>query len=193
MKTPEPDHEKMNHFAHIAGHVFGFAYIVVTLLFGPVKSLATWLAQQSFIQRYKVFVANLPPAVGFALSLFSLGLLELSKIAVLMAYHKGGLLLALCTTLCAKISFGYLAHTTWHAARPRVIEAYPRVRSLDAWVGRQLDMIKGFRDRIVLKCRNAAWYPALAGFVVLVGRQALGVKNWLKQVFINRAGKNPKA
>lgn len=185
--------EQFNHFAHVAGHIFGFLYIVVTLLFGPVKSVALWLAQQRFIQRYKAFVGSLPPALGLTLSLLCLGLLELSKIVVLMAYHKGGLLLALCTTITAKLSFGYWAHMTWHAAREKVIATYPRVRAIDAWVGQQIAIIKGFRDRIVAKVTTASWYPAVQRFSVRVRQVAKQGIARVKAWWANRAGKSPTA
>lgn len=184
--------EQVNHFAHVVGHVFGFLYILVTLLFGPVKSVANWLAQQSLIQKYKTFIAGLPPALGLMVSVLSLGLLELSKLAVLFAYQRGGLLVALCTTLMAKLSFGYLAHTTWHAARPKVIEAYPRVRTVDAWVGRQIAIIKGFRDRIVAQVRAAAWYPALVRCAAAVRQAAVIILGWFKGS-AKEAGKSPEA
>lgn len=185
--------EQFNHFAHVAGHIFGFLYIVVTLLFGPVKSVARWLAQQRFIHRYKVFVGSLSPSLGLALSLLCLSLLELSKIIVLLAYSKGGLLLAFLTTVLAKLSFGYWAHMTWYAARAKVIAAYPRVRAVDAWVGQQIAIIKGFRDRIVAKVTNASWYPAVQRFSASVRQAAsVGIARF-KAWWANRAGKSPTA
>lgn len=191
--TPESRAESFNHVAHVAGHVFGFLYILVTLLFGPVKSVAQWLAQQRFIQRYKAFVGGLPPALGLTLSLLCLGLLELSKIVVLLAYHKGGLLLALCTTITAKLSFGYWAHMTWHAAREKVIAAYPRIRAIDAWVGQQIAIIKGFRDRIVAKVTSASWYPVVQRFSAAARQAAKTGIARIKIWWVNRAGKSPVA
>jgi hypothetical protein len=195
-KQQEPDArvEQFNHFAHVAGHVFGFLYIVVTLLFGPVKSVALWLARQRFIHRYKEFVSRLSPALGLTLSLLCLSLLELSKIIVLMAYSKGGLFLALLTTILAKLSFGYWAHMTWHAARAKVTAAYPRIRAIDAWVGQQIAIIKGFRDRIVAKIKGASWYPTVQRFNATVRQAAKnGIARFKAWWAHHQAGKNPPA
>ncbi|HUM91906.1 MAG TPA: hypothetical protein PLM32_11095, partial [Candidatus Competibacter sp.] len=73
------------------GHALGLAYVLVTLLFGPIRSLARRLGQEQIVQRYERRVATLPPAVGLSLSLLSLALLELSKIAVLLSYRAAGL------------------------------------------------------------------------------------------------------
>lgn len=156
---------------HVAGDIIGLAYVLVTLLFGPIKSLARWLARQQLVQRYKAFIAQLPPAAGLTVSLLSLGALELSKIMVILAYRTGGLPLAVLAILLSKASLGYFAHTTWMAARPKVIAAYPRVRAVDAWVGAQLGIIRGFKDRLVAKLRAASWYPAARNAVMAV-RQA---------------------
>jgi len=72
------------------GHALGLAYVLVTLLFGPIRSLARWLERQRIVQRYERRVARWPPAAGLALSLLSLGLLELSKVAVLLSYRSLG-------------------------------------------------------------------------------------------------------
>jgi len=61
------------------GHALGLAYVLVTLLFGPIRSLARRLGQEQIVQRYERRVATLPPAVGLSLSLLSLALLELSN------------------------------------------------------------------------------------------------------------------
>ena len=141
------------------GHALGIVYILVTLLFGPIKSLARWLAQQRLIQRYEQGVAGFTPAAGLAASLLSLGLLELSKIAVLLSYRGFGLLTALVVTLCAKASIGYFAHLTWRAARPQVIAAYPWAARVDAGVEVQLAQLRGFRDRWLGYVCSQPWYP----------------------------------
>lgn len=192
--APESRAESFNHFAHVAGHVAGFLYILITWLFGPVKSVALWLARQRFIHRYKEFVGALPPALGLGLSLLCLSLLELSKIIVLLAYSKGGLLLAFLTTVLAKLSFGYWAHMTWHAARAKVIAAYPRVRAIDAWVGQQIAIIKSFRDRIFAKVTGASWYPAVQRFTAQVRQVAKSGIVRIKALWAHhQAGKKPSA
>jgi hypothetical protein len=40
------------------------AYVLVTLLFGPIRSLARWLERQRIVQRYERRVARWPPAAG---------------------------------------------------------------------------------------------------------------------------------
>ncbi|MFZ4792321.1 MAG: hypothetical protein ACOYMW_15765 [Candidatus Competibacteraceae bacterium] len=144
------------------GHALGIVYILVTLLLGPIKSLARWLAQQRLIQRYEHSVAGFSPAAGLAASLLSLGLLELSKIAVLLSYRGFGLLAALAVTFCAKVSIGYFAHLTWRAARPKVIVTYPWAARVDAWVEVQLAQLRGFRDRWLGYLRRQPWYPGAA-------------------------------
>ncbi|HOB61757.1 MAG TPA: hypothetical protein PKI41_06495 [Candidatus Competibacteraceae bacterium] len=141
------------------GHALGLLYILVTLLFGPIRSLAAWLARQQLIQTYQRWVAALPPAAGLSIALLSLGLLEVSKLAVLLSFRYLGLLAAVIVTLVAKASFGYFAHLTWQAARPKVIAAYGWAARLDTWVGEQLAQLRGFRDRWLdyLRCRS--WYP----------------------------------
>ena len=159
-----PFEQEQHHYRHPVlrwiGHALGIVYILVTLLFGPIKSLARWLEQQRLIQRYEHWVAGLPPAAGMATSLLSLSLLELSKIAVLLSYHRFGLLAALVVTLCAKASIGYFANLTWQAARPKVIAAYPWAARVDAWVEVQLEQLRGFRDRWLGYLRRQPWYPA---------------------------------
>lgn len=171
---PKPE-TPWQHVLHVAGDVLGLVYVLVTLLFGPIKSLARWLANQQLIQRYKNFVAQLPPAAGLTFSLLSLGALELSKIMVILAYGAGGLPLALLAILFSKASLGYFAHTTWMAARPNVIAAYPRVRAVDAWVGVQLGIIRGFKDRLVVRLRAAPWYPAARAAIMAVRQAGLAV------------------
>lgn len=158
------------HVLHVAGDVVGLVYVLVTLLFGPIKSLARWLAEQKLIQRYKNFIGLLPPTAGLTVSVLSLGALELSKILVILGYRAGGLPLALLAIVFSKASLGYFAHTTWTAARPKVIASFPRVRAVDAWVGVQLGIIRDFKDRLGAKVRAASWYPA-ARTAVLVARQ----------------------
>lgn len=141
------------------GHALGMIYILVTLLFGPIKSLARWLAQHRLIQRYEQGVAGFSPAAGLAVSLLSLSLLELSKIAVLLSYRGFGLLTALVVTLGAKASIGYFAHLTWRVARPKVIAAYPWAARVDAGVEVQLAQLRGFRDRWLGYVRSQRGYP----------------------------------
>ena len=186
------DDGPLRHFAYVAGHVFGFLYIVVTLLFGPVKSVANWLAQQALIQRYKEFVGGLAPAAGLALSLLSLGFLELSKIAVLLVYERTGFIAAACTTLLAKLSFGYFAHMTWHAARPKVIEAYPRIRQLDSWVGAQIAIIRGFADRLRARLRALPGYAFAARSASATLQTGVRLIRWLRAIAVKRAGKKPQ-
>ena len=78
--TPDPTSPRYRHpVLRWIGHALGVTYLLVTLLFGPIRSLARWLTQQRFIQRYQHEVAGLPPAAGLSLSLLSLGLLELPR------------------------------------------------------------------------------------------------------------------
>lgn len=91
----------------------------------------------------------MPPPLGLMVSILSLGLLELSKIFVLLTYRRYGLFVAILAATAAKASLGYLAHTTWHAARPKVIAAYPWAARADTWVGAQIARLKGYRDLVV--------------------------------------------
>ncbi|HOW75554.1 MAG TPA: hypothetical protein P5102_16545 [Candidatus Competibacteraceae bacterium] len=161
------------------GHTLGIVYILVTLLFGPIKSLARWLAQQRRIQRYEHWVSGFSPATGLAASLLSLSLLELSKIAVLLSYRGFGLLVALVVTLCAKASIGYFAHLTWRAARPQVIAAYPWTARVDAWVEVQLVQLRGFRDRWLSYVRSQPWY---LGAVTTMRRLRQSVVRWVRMI-----------
>lgn len=189
----EPEHNEaprkpetfLQHVFHVAGDIVGLVYVLVTLLFGPIKSLARWLARQEVIQRYKNFIAHLPPAAGLTFSVLSLGALELSKVLVILAYRAGGVPLALLAILFSKASLGYFAHTTWTAARPKVVAAYPRVRAVDAWVEAQLLMIRGFKDRLLARVKASAWYPAAhqaIHAVRQVGQAAVKqLRDWLSQ------------
>ena len=163
------------------GHALGVVYILVTLLFGPIKALAHWLEQQRLIQRYEHWVAGLRPAVGLAASLFSLSLLELSKIAVLLSYRRFGLLAALVVTLCAKASIGYFAHLTWQAARPKVIAAYPWAARVDAWVEVQLAQLRGFRDRWLGYVRSQPWYPGVITMIKSLRQSAVHWTGMIKR------------
>jgi hypothetical protein len=167
------------------GHAFGLLYILVTLLFGPIKWLAAWLERQQVIQRYIRLVASFPPAAGLTVSLLSLGLLELSKIAVLLSYRYFGLLTAMVVTLCAKVSLGYFAHTTWHAARPNVIVAYPWAARVDAWISAQLVQIRGFRDRLVGYLKNRSWYPGIVNAFMIIQKRAASLAGWIKTGLAN--------
>lgn len=144
---------------HWIGHTLGIVYILVTLLLGPIQSLARWLAQQRRIQRYEHWVSGFSPATGLVASLLSLSLLERSKIAVLLSYRGFGLLAALVVTLCAKARIGYFAHLTGRAARPQVIAAYPWTARVDAGVEVQLVQLRGFRDRWLGYVRSQPGYP----------------------------------
>lgn len=156
------------------------AYVLVTLLFGPIRSFARWLERKRIVQRYGRGVARLPPAAGLVLSLLSLGLLELSKVAVLLSYHRFGLPAAMVATLCAKASLGYFAHVTWRAARPKVIATYPWAARVDGWVRAQLAQLRSFRDRWLNYLRGRSWYPnATNAIAVLRNRAARGI-GWIK-------------
>ena len=155
------------------GHALGLIYILVTLLFGPIQSLARWLEQQQMIQRYERGVAHFPPAVGLAVSLLSLGFLELSKVAVLLSYRSFGLPVAILVTLCAKASIGYFTHLTWRAARTKVIAAYPWAARVDAWVGAQLALLRGFRDRWLGYLRSRSWYPGVVNAITMLRNRAV--------------------
>lgn len=155
------------------GHALGLIYILITLLFGPIRSLARWLAQQRLIQRYVHWVAGFPPAVGLASSLLLLGLLELSKILALLSYRWFGLLAAIAVTFSAKASIGYFAHLTWRAARPKVIAAYPWTARVDAWVGVQLAQLRGVRDRWASYLRSRPWYPGVVTTITQLRQYAL--------------------
>lgn len=158
---------------HWMGRVLGLLYVLVTALFGPIKSLARWLAGQQAIQRYQRMVANLPPSAGLALSFVSLVGLEASKVAVLLSYRYFGLAAAVIVTLCAKASLGYFAHLTWQAARPRVIAAYPWAARADAWVGARLAQLRGFRDRWVIYLHNQPWYRAGRAVIAMLRKQTM--------------------
>ncbi|MER2529788.1 MAG: hypothetical protein ABTR07_17845 [Candidatus Competibacter denitrificans] len=138
-----------NSLSRRIGQLLGLLYLLITLLFGPIKSLAVWLGRQQIIQRYQQWVSDSPPAVGLSLSLSSLFLLELSKILVLLTFQRGGLVAAAMVTLLAKASVGYFAHTTWHAARPKAIAHYAWVARVDRWIGIQLTKLRVWRDRRV--------------------------------------------
>lgn len=162
------------------GHVLGLLYVLVTLLFGPIRSLARWLGQQQWIQRYQQWVATLPPAMALILSLSSLVLLELTKIIVLLAFRAFGVLAAVGVTLCAKASIGYFAHLTWQAARPQVITAYPWAAKVDAWIGAQLAQLRRFRDRWLAYLRSRAWYTGIAGPIWVLRKRAAHMMSWIK-------------
>ncbi len=179
MNTEPEQHRYRHPVLRGIGHALGVAYLLVTLLFGPIKSLARWLAQQRVIQRYQRMVASLPPAVGLALSLLSLGLLELSKIAVLLSYRSFGLVAAIGVTLCAKASLGYFAHLTWSAARPKVIAAYPWTARVDAWVGVQLAQLRGFRDQWLAFVRRRSWYPGVVNVITKLRKR---VTRWVAAI-----------
>lgn len=171
------DHEKPHRYRHPIlrgiGHALGLAYVLVTLLFGPIRSLARWLGRRRIVRRYERRVAAFPPAAGLALSLLALGLLELSKIAVLLSYRLAGLPGAVAAMLCAKASLGYFAHVTWRAARPKVIATYPWAARVDAWVGAQLAQLRGFRDHWLDSLRARSWYPgAVRAFLAIRNRAA---------------------
>jgi hypothetical protein len=154
------------------GHALGLAYVLVTLLFGPIRSLACWLERRQIVRRYERRVAVLPSAAGLALALLALGLLELSKIAVLLSYRFAGLPGAIAAIICTKASIGYFAHVTWRAARPKVIAAYPRAARADAWVGAQLAQLRGFRDCWLGFLRARSWYPGALAAIGHFGRPA---------------------
>jgi hypothetical protein len=141
------------------GHGLGVLYILVTLLFGPIQSLARWLERQRLIQRYERWVGGLPPAAALAVALLSLGLLEVSKVAVLLSFRYFGVLAAVVVTVGAKASLGYFAHATWRAARPKVVATYAWAARVEAWVGAQLALLRGVRDRWLGYLRSRSWYP----------------------------------
>ncbi len=172
------------------GHALGVIYLLVTLLFGPIKLLARWLAQQQLIQHYQRWVAGFPPVVGLAVSLLSLGFLELSKIAVLLSYRSFGLWVAVGVTFCAKASLGYFAHLTWQATRPNVISAYPWVARIDTWVGIQLTQLRGIRTRWAGYLKSCPWYPGLVTASMKLrhrtARWVSAIKNRLAILFANQ-------
>lgn len=157
-ENPQPQ-PRRHPLLRALGHALGLLYILVTLLFGPIRSLAIWLGQQRFIQGYQRWVATLPPAAGLIMALLALSLLEVSKLAVLLSFRYLGLLAAVIVTIAAKASFGYFAHLTWRAARPKVIATYAWAARLDAWVGEQLAQLRGLRDRWLSYLRSRSWYP----------------------------------
>jgi len=125
-------------------------------------------------------VAGLPPAAGLTVSLLALGLLEVAKVAVLLSLRYFGVIVAVVVTVGAKASLGYFAHLTWRAARPKVIAAYPWVARVDAWVGAQLALLRGFRDRWRDALRRQSWYPGVVNAVRTLRRQAARVLGWIK-------------
>lgn len=157
-------------FLRWIGRIVGFIYLLVTLLFGPIKPIATWFQQQRFIQRYQSWVSSFPPAWGLAISLSSLVLLELSKIAVLLTFRHAGWLAAILVTLFAKASIGYFAHITWRAARPKVIEAYQWAARIDAWVETQMAKLRAFRDHWSHLLKHHPGYLAALRAVTILKR-----------------------
>lgn len=172
MKINEEHRRRRHSRLRRIGHVVGVFYLLVTLLFGPIKSLALWLERRHITQRYEQWIASLSPAAGFAISLLSLGFLELSKIAVLLSYRAFGLPTAVVVTLCAKASLGYFAHLTWRAARLKVITAYPWAARTDAWVGAQLAQLRGFRDRWVGYLKSRPWYSGVIYAITALRKSA---------------------
>lgn len=175
----EPRHPR-HPLLHGIGHALGILYLLVTLLFGPIRSLAVWLEQQRLIQRYGGWVGGLPPAAGLAVSLLALGLLEVAKVAVLLSLRYFGVMAAVVVTVGAKASLGYFAHLTWRAARPKVIAAYPWAARVDAWVGAQLALLRGFRDRWLNTLRRRSWYPGAVNAVRTLQNQAARGLGWIK-------------
>ncbi len=167
------------------GRVLGTLYILGTLLFGPVKWLALWLMRQSIIQKYKTGIAALPPHLGLAVSILSLGLLEVSKFAVLLIYGRYGVMAAVLATVMAKISLGYFAHTTWHAARPKVIATYPWTARADAWVGQQMALARAYRDGILAAIRESSWFSAATRMADALRPMMFGAVVALKMVLRN--------
>ena len=188
MPFEQEQHQYRHPVLRWIGHALGVIYILVTLLFGPIKALARWLEQQRLIQRYEHWVAGLPPSAGLAASLFSLSLLELSKIAVLLSYRWFGLLTALVVTLCAKASIGYFANLTWQAARPKVITAYPWAARVDAWVQVQLVQLRGFRDRWLGYVRSQPWYPGAITMIRSLRQSAVHWAGMIKRRLIIHFG-----
>ena len=184
----EQPHHHQHPLLRGIGHALGVLYIVVTLLFGPIRSLAVWLEQQRFIQRYERWVAGLPPAAGLAVSLLALGLLEVAKVAVLLSLRYFGVIAAVVVTVGAKASLGYFAHLTWRAARPQVIAAYPWAARVDAWVGVQLALLRGFRDRWLAYLRRQSWYSGVVNIVRTLRRQAARVLGWIKARWVRVFG-----
>ena len=170
------------------GHALGVLYLLVTLLFGPIRSLAVWLERQRFIQRYERWVGELPPAAGLAVSLLALGLLEVAKVAVLLSLRYFGWVAAVVVTVGAKASLGYFAHLTWRAARPRVIAAYPWAARVDTWVGVQLALLRGFRDRWLNYVRRRYWYPGAVNAVRTIRHQAARMLGWVKARWVRAFG-----
>jgi len=176
----EQSHHHQHPLLRGIGHALGVLYLLVTLLFGPIRSLAAWLEQQRLIQRYERWVAGLPPAAGLTVSLLALGLLEVAKVAVLLSLRYVGVIAAVVVTVGAKASLGYFAHLTWRAARPKVIAAYPWAARVDAWVGAQLALLRGFRDRWRDALRRRSWYPGIVNAVRTLRHQAARVLGWIK-------------
>jgi hypothetical protein len=162
------------------GHALGVLYLLVTLLFGPIRSLAAWLGQRRLIQRYERWVGELPPAAGLTVALLALGLLEVAKVAVLLSLRYFGWVAAVVATVGAKASLGYFAHLTWRAARPKVIAAYPWAARVDAWVGAQLALLRGFRDRWLGSLRRRSWYPGVVNVFRTIRKRAAAVIGWIK-------------
>lgn len=180
MTPDEEPHRPRHSRLRWIGHALGWTYILITLLFGPIQSLARWLERQRLIQRYERWVASLPPAAALAVALLALGLLELSKVAVLLSYRALGVLAAVMVTLCAKAGVGYFAHITWRAARPQVIATYAWAARVEAWVGVQLALLRGFRDRWLGDLRHRSWYPGVVNAITLVRNQAARGVGWIK-------------
>jgi hypothetical protein len=170
------------------GHGLGVLYILVTLLFGPIQSLARWLERQRPIQRYERWVGGLPPAAALAVALLSLGLLEVSKVAVLLSFRYFGVLAAVVVTVGAKASLGYFAHATWRAARPKVVATYAWAARVEAWVGAQLALLRGVRDRWLGYLRSRSWYPGIVDAITLVRNQSARAVGWIKDWLMTAFG-----
>ena len=188
MTPDEAPHRPRHPRLRWIGHALGLTYVLVTLLFGPIQSLARRLERQRIVRRYERRVARWPPAAGLALSLLSLGLLELSKIAVLLSYRSLGLLAAVVVTLCAKASAGYFAHVTWRAARPKVIATYAWAARVDAWVGVQLAQLRGFRDRWRGYLSSRSWYPGAVAALLKIRQRAARWIGWIKDRWATALG-----
>ena len=182
--TDQIDHHRTEHpQLRWVGHILGLLYLLVTLLFGPIKSLARWLARQQFVTRYQRWIASLPPPMGLALSILSLSLLEVSKIMVLLSFRYFGLIAAIIVFFCAKASLGYLAHLTWLATRPQVIATYAWAARIDAWILIQLDYLRGFRNRWLAYLRTRSWTVSLSGSIVRARQTAFQLAQWVKARF----------
>jgi len=61
-----------------------------------------------------------------------------------------------------------------------VIATYPWAARVDAWVGAQLALLRGFRDRGLDALRRRSWYPGVVNAFRIVRSRAARLLGWIK-------------